>query len=200
MVIAGSSYEKNNNYNKTLGSSLKLESMLFSTIDGANFRLAGPVGARIARVPDITSLGFVAYINTTILFLLVDVWAFVLIWWFTRKPIVAKGGLSRRQETLVRAYIEEHLHQDVSLFELAALAGLTRFHFARAFTAAVGQSPHRHVSARRLERAKELLSDADRALVDIALALRFSCQANFTRAFRRATGQTPAQYRRSLLA
>jgi len=59
---------------------------------------------------------------------------------------------------------------------------------------------HRHVGARRLERAKELLSDADRALADIAVALSFSCQANFTRAVRQATGQTPAQNRRSLIS
>ena len=59
VVIAVSSYERNQDYNKTLGQQLELGSMVFSTIDGANFRLAGPVGARIARVPDITSLGFV---------------------------------------------------------------------------------------------------------------------------------------------
>ena len=58
VVIAVSSYERNQNYNKTLGQQLELGSMVFSTIDGANFRLAGPVGARIAKVPDITSLGF----------------------------------------------------------------------------------------------------------------------------------------------
>lgn len=59
VVIAVSSYERNQEYNKTLAQQLELGSMVFSTIDGANFRLAGPVGARIARVPDITSLGFV---------------------------------------------------------------------------------------------------------------------------------------------
>jgi 3-oxosteroid 1-dehydrogenase len=59
VVIAVSSYERNQDYNKTLGQQLELGSMVFSTIDGSNFRLAGPVGARIARVPDITSLGFV---------------------------------------------------------------------------------------------------------------------------------------------
>jgi 3-oxosteroid 1-dehydrogenase len=59
VVIAVSSYERNQDYNKTLGQQLELGSMVFSTVDGANFRLAGPVGARIARVPDITSLGFV---------------------------------------------------------------------------------------------------------------------------------------------
>ncbi len=58
VVIAVSSYERNPDYNKTLSQQLDLGSMVFSTIDGANFRLAGPVGARVARVPDITSLCF----------------------------------------------------------------------------------------------------------------------------------------------
>jgi predicted RNA-binding protein YlxR (DUF448 family) len=72
--------------------------------------------------------------------------------------------------------------------------------FARAFKAAIGRSPHRYVSARRLERAKELLGEREEPLADIALRLRFSCQANFTRAFRQATGLTPAQYRRWIMA
>jgi 3-oxosteroid 1-dehydrogenase len=58
VVIAVSSYERNSDYNKTLAKVLDPESMVMSTIDGANFRLAGPFGARIASVPEITSLGF----------------------------------------------------------------------------------------------------------------------------------------------
>jgi 3-oxosteroid 1-dehydrogenase len=58
VVIAASSYERNQDYNKTLGQQLELGSMVFSSIDGSNFRLAAPAGARTARVPDITSLGF----------------------------------------------------------------------------------------------------------------------------------------------
>jgi 3-oxosteroid 1-dehydrogenase len=58
VVVAVSSYERRQDYNKTLSQQLELGSMLFSTIDGSNFRLAGALGARIARVPDITSLGF----------------------------------------------------------------------------------------------------------------------------------------------
>jgi 3-oxosteroid 1-dehydrogenase len=58
VVVAVSSYERNHAYNKALSTSLKLETMVFPTIDGANFRLAGMVGARIAKVPDITSLAF----------------------------------------------------------------------------------------------------------------------------------------------
>lgn len=57
VVVAVSSYEQNQEYNKTLSHQLNLGSMVFSGINGANFRLAGPLGARIASVPDITSLG-----------------------------------------------------------------------------------------------------------------------------------------------
>jgi len=58
VVIAVSSFERNKGFNKTVASSLDLESMVFSTVDGAHFRMAGPFGGRVARVPDITSLGF----------------------------------------------------------------------------------------------------------------------------------------------
>ncbi len=58
VVVAVSSYERNPDLNKTLSQQLDIGSMVFSSVDGANFRLAGPLGARIARVPDITSMCF----------------------------------------------------------------------------------------------------------------------------------------------
>jgi 3-oxosteroid 1-dehydrogenase len=58
VVIAVSSYERSADYNKTMGQQIDVESMVFPGIDGANFRLAGPIGARTARVPDITALGY----------------------------------------------------------------------------------------------------------------------------------------------
>jgi len=87
--------------------------------------------------------------------------------------------------------------QDLVITPLAKVASLRRFHFARAFKAAVGKSPHQYVSARRLERAKELLTRGDQSLLDIAIALSFSSQANFTRAFHKGAGRTPGQYRRN---
>jgi AraC family transcriptional regulator len=78
---------------------------------------------------------------------------------------------------------------------MASIACLSRYHFARAFKQAVGKPPHRYVSARRLDRAKALLIQGERSLVDIALSLSFSDQASFTRAFRQATGQAPGQFR-----
>jgi AraC family transcriptional regulator len=112
-------------------------------------------------------------------------------------PRITRGGLDRRRLSRVLDYIGVNLEGDLTLDHLASIASLSRFHFARAFKAATGQSPHQYVSAKRLELAKTMLVRGDQSLVDIALALNFSCQANFTRAFRQVTGQTPGQYRRS---
>jgi len=105
-------------------------------------------------------------------------------------------GLDWRRLSRVLDYIEANLEGDLGIERLAAVACLSRFHFARSFRQAVGQSPHRYVSAKRLERAKALLMHGDRPLVDIALSLSFSSQANFTRAFTQATGQAPGHFRR----
>jgi AraC family transcriptional regulator len=106
-------------------------------------------------------------------------------------------GLDRRRLTRVKEYITANLEGELTIAQLAKVASLSRFHFARAFKTAVGQSPHQYVSAHRLERAKELLRAADQSLLDIAIALNFSSQANFTRAFHQGTGMTPGQYRRT---
>jgi AraC family transcriptional regulator len=107
-------------------------------------------------------------------------------------------GLDRRRLTRVLDYIGANLEGDLTLARLASIACLSHFHFSRAFKAAVGRSPHHYVSAKRLDLAKQLLEKGDQPLAQIALTLKFSCQANFTRAFREATGHTPAQYRRSV--
>src|ERR1700693_604219 len=107
-------------------------------------------------------------------------------------------GLDRRRLTRVREYIDANLEgENLTIARLAKVASLSQFHFARAFKAAVGNSPHQYVSAHRLERAKELLRRGDQSLLDIAVALNFSSQANFTRAFRQGTGMKPGQYRRA---
>jgi AraC-like DNA-binding protein len=115
----------------------------------------------------------------------------------TGQSVVALSSeaLDRRRLRRVLDYIEANLEGDLTLDLMASIACLSRYHFARAFRQAVGQPPHRYVSARRLDRAKALLMQGDRSLVDIALALSFSDQASFTRAFRQATGQAPGQFR-----
>src|SRR6266481_4308084 len=89
-------------------------------------------------------------------------------------------GLDRRRLTRVREYIAANIEGDLTIAQLANVACRSRFHFARAFKTAVGQPPHQHVRARRLERAKQMLMWRDQPLLDIAIALNFSSQGNFT--------------------
>ncbi|TWI68460.1 AraC family transcriptional regulator [Bradyrhizobium huanghuaihaiense] len=112
-------------------------------------------------------------------------------------PCRTHQGLDQRRLSRVLDYIDTNLEGDLSLECMAMIACLSKYHFARAFRQAVGDSPHRYVSARRLERAKALLIRSDRPLVDIALSLNFSSQANFTRAFKQATGHAPGRYRQA---
>jgi len=94
-------------------------------------------------------------------------------------------------------YIAQHLDEDLTVTQLANVASLSPFHFARMFSATMNVSPHRYVSQLRLERAMVLLAAGKRTLSDIALSCQFSSQASFTHAFRRVTGMTPGEYRRA---
>lgn len=93
-------------------------------------------------------------------------------------------------------FISAHLADEITLAELAQVAGLSTFHFARMFARVVGVSPHRYVSRLRLEKAMAEITAGGLSLAQIALNARFSSQASFTRAFLRATGVTPGEYRR----
>jgi AraC family transcriptional regulator len=115
-----------------------------------------------------------------------------------RSPIGSGHGLDSGRLRRVLAYIEEHLAEDITVADLANVACLSIFHFTRAFAATMGVPPHRYVSQRRLESAKAMIATGRASLSEIALDCRFSSQSSFTRAFRRATGMTPAEYRRTL--
>jgi AraC family transcriptional regulator len=115
-----------------------------------------------------------------------------------RSPIQSRHRLNDARLRRVLAYIEEHLAEDITVADLAKVACLSIFHFTRAFAAAMRVPPHRYVSQRRLESAKAMIARGRASLSEIALESRFSSQSSFTRAFRRATGMTPAEYRRTL--
>ncbi|MBC9876861.1 helix-turn-helix transcriptional regulator [Bradyrhizobium sp. INPA01-394B] len=100
----------------------------------------------------------------------------------------------------VMQYVDDNLAAKVTLQNLAAVAGLSRMHFAAQFRAAVGLRPHEYLLKRRIERAQELLQQADVSLVDIALTVGFQTQAHFTTVFKRFVGDTPYQWRSAHLA
>jgi AraC family transcriptional regulator len=85
---------------------------------------------------------------------------------------------------------------DVSLAGLASDAGLSRFHFCRAFKESTGLSPHAWLRQRRLEQAMEILRHSDASIASIAEALGYSSQTAFAAAFKRLTGETPSIWRR----
>jgi AraC family transcriptional regulator len=92
-------------------------------------------------------------------------------------------------------YIEENLDGDLSLEAMAAEVDISPIYLARAFKAAIGQSPHRYVLARRIERAKELLRNTEIPVVDVALSSGFSSQSHLSYWFQRYVGVSPAAYR-----
>ncbi len=94
-------------------------------------------------------------------------------------------------------FMVAHVEEPVGLDDLAAVACLSPFHFARTFRSETGMPPHRFLSALRLDHAKTLLRAGTRPICDIALACQFSSQTNFTRAFRQSTGVTPSRFRTS---
>lgn len=93
-------------------------------------------------------------------------------------------------------YVDANLASDIRLADLASVAGLSIFHFARVFKLAVGLSPYEFVHNRRLERSRVMLTDDSLEIAQLALACGFSSQSHFTAAFTKAVGVSPGKYRR----
>jgi len=91
--------------------------------------------------------------------------------------------------------MDEHIGDDISLPELAAVADLSVRHFGAAFKASTNASPHRYLIERRIHRAKELLLNSSLSIAAIAFELGFSSHSHFTFCFRRLTGTTPTRFR-----
>jgi AraC family transcriptional regulator len=109
----------------------------------------------------------------------------------------ARGGLAGWQRKRVAEYIDEHLADELKLSDLAQLSRLSPYHFARAFKRSFGVPPHRYHVGRRIEHAKGLLARRDLSVTQIGMKLGYSATSTFTVAFRRITGCTPTDYRRS---
>ena len=111
------------------------------------------------------------------------------------RPPPAIGGLGALRLRRVVDYIEAHLAEDISLSDLAGLAGLSTHHFGEAFKVSTGTSPHRYLIERRILRAKELLLGAEQSIAEIAISVGFASHSHFTDNFHRLTGTTPSRFR-----
>jgi AraC family transcriptional regulator len=94
--------------------------------------------------------------------------------------------------------MREHLDEPIGLDELAALAGLSRFHFCTAFRQATGSTPYAWLVNLRIERARQLLAHPELPVTEIALAVGYETPSSFAAAFRKITGVTPSAFRRQL--
>jgi AraC family transcriptional regulator len=112
----------------------------------------------------------------------------------TFQPTV--GGLSSRVLTRAIERLRSDSDADVSLDALASDAGLSRFHFCRAFKESTGLSPHAWLRQHRLEQATNMLRNTDASIVSVAAELGYASQTAFAAAFRRSTGETPSDFRR----
>jgi AraC-like DNA-binding protein len=99
-------------------------------------------------------------------------------------------ALRRARDLIDRSYAEP-----LDLDALAREAGYSRYHFARAFAAAYGETPRAYLTRRRIERAKTLLRSANLSVTEICFLVGFSSIGSFSSRFRTLVGQSPPDYR-----
>ena len=114
-------------------------------------------------------------------------------------PAAARGGLSTAARRRVHALIAQRLEAapwtSPSLDELAATANLSVFHFVRAFRQSEGQPPHAHILARRVDKALNLLLQADMRVDEVGELTGFGSSAHFVSTFRKHMGVSPGTIR-----
>jgi AraC-like DNA-binding protein len=99
--------------------------------------------------------------------------------------------LLRARDAMDRAYA-----QRLDVRAVAAVAHVSEAHFIRSFRSVFGETPHRYLQRRRVERSMFLLRETDRSVTDICLDIGFSSLGTFSRTFRAIVGETPSAYRK----
>lgn len=94
-----------------------------------------------------------------------------------------------------RDHIDRHYAEPLDLGALAAVAGVSKYHFVRTFEAAYGETPIRYLTRRRIERAQDLLRNANLTVTEICMAVGFASLGSFSGRFTRLVGETPTAYR-----
>lgn len=113
-----------------------------------------------------------------------------------RRPLLnAKGGLSVGATRQILQFLSENFSRKLSLGEMAAVCGLSPYHFVRAFSKTFGAPPHQYVLALRLDFAEKLLANGRLSITDIADLSGFSSQSHFTTTMKKYRQVTPQQVR-----
>lgn len=115
----------------------------------------------------------------------------------TPKLFSYSDGLPWAKLTLVTDYINAHLHEELTLTKIAAIAQISPYHFLRLFKHSMGVTPHQYILQSRIDKAKYLLRSSDLSIADIAFKVGFCDQSHLTRCFKRILGLTPKQFLQS---
>lgn len=108
-------------------------------------------------------------------------------------PLALVQVLPHREIQQAREFLDTYYSKNIALEQIAAIAGLSRFHFCRAFRKVVGVSPHVYQRQRRIDQAKRLLMKGV-PLCQVALDVGFADQSHFGLHFKHLVGITPGQY------
>jgi AraC family transcriptional regulator len=109
-------------------------------------------------------------------------------------PQAYRGGLPRHLLKRVFDHIDEHVATDISLTQLATVAGMSTHYFAELFRQSTGHPPYRYVLLRKIERAKQSLRDRQHNVIEAALEAGFQNPSHFARTFRRFVGVSPSRF------
>ncbi|MDX2210989.1 MAG: AraC family transcriptional regulator [Sphingopyxis sp.] len=104
-------------------------------------------------------------------------------------------GFGADQYKRVLDHVASRFAEPLTIDDLAREAGLSTAHFARLFKQVIGDTPYQFIMDYRVERAKKMLADKRRPLIDIALSCGFSDQPHFGRVFKQLVGKTPKEWR-----
>jgi transcriptional regulator GlxA family with amidase domain len=94
-----------------------------------------------------------------------------------------------------RDAMDRQFAEPLDIAALARIAHVSEAHFIRTFRATFGETPHRYLQRRRVERAMAMLVSTDRSITDICMAVGFSSLGTFSRTFREIVGEPPRDYR-----
>jgi AraC family transcriptional regulator len=113
------------------------------------------------------------------------------------RPDVYGGGGRIPMPRIKRVldYVEAHLHQNIHLSDLASVAAMSPYYFARLFKNSTGITPHQHVVQRRIDRAKEMLRYSQMSILEIGVRVGYADPKHFRTLFRRAVDASPNEYR-----
>ena len=109
----------------------------------------------------------------------------------SRETEESNRRMLRARDAMDRAY-----EQPLDVAALARIACVSEAHFIRTFRATFGETPHRYLQRRRVERSMFLLREGERSITDICMAVGLSSLGTFSRTFREIVGQSPLAYRR----